>query len=222
MRVVIAGAGSIGRELANNLIKEKDNEIVFIDKDEEKCERVSEEFDALVITGDASDPQILKKAEIEDADALVALTNSDPLNTVIAMLGNRFEVKKIIVKLNDLSLRSACDEIGVDKIVTPKVSAAAEIFSTLFGLERENLSIIVSGGLKLVTIEVGSAKDKKIESIDIPEGSHIVAIKRDDDVMIPRRDLKLKKGDELLIIIEKRELLDELKNLLDKEKTDNN
>ena len=177
---------------------------------------MSEEFDALVITGDASNPEILKKAEIENSDALIALTGSDPLNTVIAMLGHRFEVEKIIVKLNDLSLRSACEEIGVDKIVTPKVSAAAEIFSTLFGVERENLSIIVSGGLRMVTIEVGNAKDKKVDKVEMPEGSHIVAVKRDDEVLIPRKDLTLKKDDELMLFIEERELLDELKKVLGK------
>jgi len=214
MRVVIAGAGSIGRELANDLIKEKDNEIVFIETDEKKCDRVSEDFDALVINGDATNPDILKKAQLGDADALIALTDSDPLNTVIAMLGHRFEVERIIVKLNDLSLRSACEEIGVDKIITPKVSAAAEIYTTLFGLEQEDLSLVVKGGLRLVTLGVGSATEKHIGDLDLPKGTHIIAVKQEDNVRLPDKDFKLSEEDELLILIEKRELLDELKKRL--------
>ena len=218
MRVLITGAGSIGRELATNLLKEEDNEIVFIDTDEKKCDRVSEEFEALVINGDASNPEMLTKAQIDDADALVALTDSDPLNTVIAMLGHRFEVKKIIVKLNDLSLRSACEEIGVDKIVTPKVSAAAEIFSTLFGLERENLSILVKGGLRVVTLAIGNKKINKLEDIDLPEGAHILAVKSNSDVKIPKKGIKLNNKDEIIFLIEDKKILDELKEKLEKDK----
>lgn len=214
MRVVIAGAGSIGRELAGDLFREKDNEIVFIDTDESKCEKVSEEFDALVLNGDATNPDILKKAQISEADALIALTDNDAINTVIAMLGNRFEVKKIIVKLNDLSLRSACEEVGVKKIVTPKISASAEIYTSLFGLEHENLSLVVKGGIRLVTLEVNKAVGKKISDLDFPDGTHIIAIKKEDTVKLPRKEIKLSEDDELLILIEKRELLDKLKKIL--------
>ena len=142
------GIGEIGRELANNLARKEHNELVLIDKDEDRSETISSEFDALVIHGDGSDPEILKKAQIRKADALVALTGSDPVNTVIAMLGHLMEEKKIIVKLNTYGLRAACREIGVDAIIAPKIAAAAEIVSTLFGFDRVNFSSVASGGLR--------------------------------------------------------------------------
>lgn len=81
MRVVIVGLGDIGRELAENLARRRNNELILIDADEKRCERLAGEIDALVLHGDGTDPEILKKAKLEEADALVATTHSDAINT---------------------------------------------------------------------------------------------------------------------------------------------
>jgi len=59
MRIVVVGMGETGVELANNLGRKEDNELVLIDQDENRCETLSSDFDALVIHGDGSDPEIL-------------------------------------------------------------------------------------------------------------------------------------------------------------------
>lgn len=146
MKIIIVGIGDVGLELVEQLIKQEDNELVLIDTDEEHCDELAEKTDALVLQGDGTDPEILKKAQISEADALVATTGSDPLNTVIAMLGSRFEVEKIIVRLKGLGLRSACQEIGVSKIISPQIAAAAEILSTLYGPERVDFSLLARRG----------------------------------------------------------------------------
>ena len=96
MRVIIVGIGDIGYELARDLTRGGSHEVVLIDNNEARCEDLSEEFDALVLEGDGTHPELLQKALIEESDALVASTNSDALNTVIAMLAKRFGVPTII------------------------------------------------------------------------------------------------------------------------------
>ena len=216
MRVVIVGMGETGRELAGNLGRKKNNELVLIDQDEGRCETLSSDFDALVIHGDGSDPDILKKAQVPEADALVALTDSDPINTVNAMLGHLMEVPKIIVKLNTYGLRAACQEIGVEAIIAPKIAAAAEIVSSLFGFDRINFSSVASGGLRLDLVAAGKKKGKKISDLKVPDGSHLVAVlRKEDQMLIPRENLTLDENDQILLITEDKDALEKARKLLE-------
>jgi len=212
MRVVIAGAGDVGLNLAKNLARKENNELILIDFDEERCDELASEMNAMVIHGDASDPEILKKAQIEEADALVATTGSDPINTVIAMLGSRMGMEKIIVTLKGYGLRSACQEIGVSRIVAPKISASAEIVSTLYNLDRVNFSVLSSGGLQLVEVQVNEDIRKQFEEVEIPDGAHVVAILRGEQMILPRKNLKLKGGDELLLLVEDESIRDSIRD----------
>ncbi len=87
MRVIIVGIGEIGLQLANLLARRGDNELVLIDRDPDRADEISNSLDALVLRGDGSNPEILEKAQVGEADALVAATGSDQINTVIALLG---------------------------------------------------------------------------------------------------------------------------------------
>lgn len=214
MRVVIVGIGAIGMELARNLSRRKNNEMVLVDVDEKHCDQLAADLDALVIHGDGSDPEILKKAQVEQAQALVATTGSDPINTVIAMLGRQLGVEKIIVKLKTFGLRSACREIGVNSIIAPEISAAAEIISSLYGFDRVNFSMVASGGLRLVELDISEDLGKKISSLKIPDGAHIVALLRSSQMLLPRQSLKMEKGDQLLVLIEEDSIIDGLKKQL--------
>lgn len=211
MRVVIVGIGATGYELASNLERRGNTEIVLIDLDGERCDKLAADLDALVIQGEGSDPEILKKAQITEADALVAITESDAINTVIAMLGHRFGVEKIIVKLKGVGLRSACSEIGVTKIIAPEFSAASEIVSTLFGFDLVNFSVVASGGLQLYEVAVTKPAIKTVSELEIPDGAHIVAVMRENQMLLPRPKIKFKDEDQLIFLIEQETSLESIR-----------
>ena len=79
MKIIILGAGQVGATLAENLVGEK-NEITIIDSDPVKLRALQDRLDLQVVTGIGSHPDVLKKAGAEDADMLVAVTNSDESN----------------------------------------------------------------------------------------------------------------------------------------------
>jgi trk system potassium uptake protein TrkA len=202
MRIIIVGLGDTGMDLARKLAGRKNVDLVLVETDEKRCDLAADEFDALVLQGDGTDPEILKQAQVSEADVLVALTGSDPLNTVVAMLGHRSEVKRIMVKLNGLALRSACQSIGAYKITTPKISAADDILSAIYGYDRLNFSQLARGGLRLAAISVEKAEAKKIGDLDVPAGAHLVALLRDNDARIPHPKTALADNDELLVMFE--------------------
>lgn len=213
MRIVIVGVGQIGNELAVNLSQHENNEIVLVDSDEKRCETLASNTDALVINGDGTNPEILKKAQLATADALIATTGSDPLNTVIAMLGKSFKVEKIIVKLDNVGLRSANQAIGVQKIVAPKISAVAEILSAIYGFDRVDFSMVGRGGLHLLELEAGRGSGQHISDLNLPDGAHYVAIVRGQKVFLPKAKMRLKDDDKLLVLVENENIRNKVQDL---------
>jgi len=213
MRVIIVGIGSIGRELARNLSQRSNMELVLIDSDEEKCEDLSRDFDALVLHGDGTESNLLDKAGARKADALIASTESDPLNTVIGMMAKKMKVPKVVVKLTDINLRTVCKEIGVDYIVSPTLSAATEISSLLYGHEILDFSILIRGGSRLIELSPGKTAGKKIRNIDLPMGSLIISIIREDHAIIPKGNTEILENDILLILAESDKIANKLKDI---------
>lgn len=212
MRIVIVGLGSTGMELARTLIDKRDNEIVLIDINEDTTETVSEEFDAVTVTGDASNPEILRQAKLEEADALIAVTDSDAINLVIAMIARQWDVKKIAIKLTRASLRPAGREIIEDIIVVmPHASAANAIVQSIYGKERSNIAEAIGGALYQETVEVEEDGGRKIEELDLPEDCLVIALRREGDVMLARAETRIEKGDTLIILAENEDSIEKIK-----------
>lgn len=198
MRVVIAGGGGIARELARGLNSFGKAQIVVIELDKLRCQELSAELDALVLHGDATHPEILEKARAREADALVACTGSDPINTVIAMLARQMGVERIIVKLNEVGLHAACKQIGVEEIIAPKIAAAAQTLSTLYGLHRLDFSLLARGGLQITELAV--LRSGKLKDLDLPDDVLALAVLRGEEVMMPRGGTSIQEGDVLLLM----------------------
>ncbi len=214
MKVVIVGVGGVGRKLADTLSRLGRYELVLVDPDEANCELLAAELDGLVLCGDGTDPQLLKKTGLSPEDALVAATGSDALNTVIAMLGHRLGAAKIIVKLNDLGLRAACQELGVSRIIAPKISAAAEIVATLEGFERLDFTLVERAGLHLEEMSVDAARNRKLQDLAPPQGILVVVVLRGERALLPRGGTKLEENDLLLVLVENEAAADRFRKTL--------
>lgn len=213
MRVIIVGLGGVGRELAELLIREGGHQLVLVDEDRELCEQLAERYDALVLEGDGTEPELLRRAGVGEADVLIAATDSDPLNTVIAMLGRQFDVPKIIVKLNDLGLRPACQEIGVDAIVSPNLSTANEILAMIHGYRWLDFSLIVRGGARLAEFSPGVARGRRLADLPLPQGSLIVSLIRQDRAIVPGGETKLKEGDLVVVLAQDDKTLERVREV---------
>ena len=84
MKIVILGAGAVGRTLASLLSQE--NDLVVVDRDSSELHRLEEEADIKTITGEVSYPNILVNAGIHEADMIVAVTGSDETNIVSCLI----------------------------------------------------------------------------------------------------------------------------------------
>jgi trk system potassium uptake protein TrkA len=216
MKVIIVGIGDIGYELTRDLTRSGSHEVVLIDSNEARCKDLSEQFDAFVLEGDGTHPELLQKALIEESDALVASTNSDALNTVIAMLAKRFGVPTVIVKLKDLGLRAACQEMGVAQIIAPSISAAAEILAALHGFGRPDLSLVTRGGLRFVELEVQAIDGISLADLNVPDGVLVLTVVRGEEVLLARGKTQVQPGDLLLLLVENEDASVRMKGLVNR------
>lgn len=202
MRIVISGAGAVGRQVLRDLDEAGGHELVVVESDEAVADEVAAQFDALVIHGDATAPDVLEKAQVRNADAIVALTGSDPINTVIAMLAHRFEVACIVVRLSSNDLRGALEEIGVSDIVAPTMAAAARAEAALHGAPQAPLQEIIQGRLQIGELTVGPGRGGKLDDLGLPDTALAVAVVRGSDASLPRWDKEVEEGDVVVIIAE--------------------
>ncbi len=210
MKIIIAGLGNTGWQLAETVMDRGGDELTVIDADEKVCDRASAELDALVLAGDAADPGILEKARIGDTDALVAATGSDPINTVIAMLGRQAGVEIVVVRLQGTKLRSACQQIGVNRIVAPAVSAAAEMHASIRGFHRLDFSLAAHGALSLVDLEGRTVAGTRLADLDLPRGATVMALLREEKALFPHPDTAVEDEDVILTLVEDDDIRAEL------------
>ncbi|MGE4631622.1 MAG: NAD-binding protein, partial [Planctomycetota bacterium] len=129
MRIIIAGAGVVGFHLAQRLSTEG-HQITIIDADPDLVHRIDERLNVQAILGNAASPRILRKAQAENADLVIAVTDRDETNIVVSLLAKSLGAKKVVVRLRNAELSSDASPLlpetyGADLVVNP-VDATAE------------------------------------------------------------------------------------------------
>lgn len=216
MRLLLVGGGQLGRQFLRDVSEAGGHEIVVVDADRDTAEALADEYDALVLHGDATDPGMLEEARIGEADALVVATGSDATNIVIAMLGRRAEVERIIVRLEANALRGALQEIGVTEIVAPTMAAAARMEAALHGESRFDLEEVVQGRLQLEEVTAGPGVDgRRVRDLEVPDSALLVTVVRGSEASLARGDVRLAEGDVVVVVAESEDALDTCRKALD-------
>lgn len=123
---IVIGCGRLGANLANTLSDEGGN-VLIIDKSKDAFRKLSPSFGGLSITGDSLDLDVLQEAHINKASVVVAVTNSDNANIMVAQIARElFQIKRVIARLYDPERECVYREFGIDTIC-PAVLSAKEI-----------------------------------------------------------------------------------------------
>jgi len=133
--IIIVGCGRFGSKLALNLMNQNDN-VSIIDIDRESFSRLSELCVNCSIEGDATDTDILELAGIKTADVLIAATNDDNTNIMIAQIAKEYyKVKQVIARVEDTSKEASYDQSGII-VICPLLLSLNEL-QRIFTLEKE-------------------------------------------------------------------------------------
>lgn len=203
MRVAIAGAGAVGRSVAQELL-ENGHDILLIDKDPKsiKSEAVPE---AEWLLADACELSSLEEAGLNRCDVMIAATGDDKANLVIALLSKtEFAVPRTVARVNHPSNEWLFNEAwGVDvQVSTPRIMSALVEEAVSVG-ELVRLFTFRQSGSNLV--EMTLAEDSpyigsRVREVPWPVDVALVAILRDGGIYSPDSDRSLEAGDELLLV----------------------
>ena len=205
MRVAIAGAGAVGVYIANDLIS-AGHEVLLIEQEPEVKERATTSDGVEWFVGDACEVASLREAGLERCDVIVAATGDDEDNLVVSLLAKtEFAVPRVIARVNEPRNEWLFNENwGVDlSVSTPHlITALVEEAVTVGRLVR--ILQFEGGQARLVEVTLAddaAVIDKSISELELPRDSTLVAIVREEHVVMPRGDTVLEAGDEVLAMV---------------------
>ena len=203
MRVAIAGAGNVGRSIAQELI-DNGHQVMLIERYPEalRPERVP---DAEWVLADACELASLQEAQLQRCDVVVAATGDDKVNLVVSLLAKtEFAVPRVVARVNRAENEWLfTEQWGVDVSVSkPRVMAALVEEAVTVG-ELVRLMTFRQGEANLVEITLPAAAPhvgRPVREVPLPRDSALVAIVRGKRVLAPTRDDTLEAGDELIFV----------------------
>ena len=202
-RVIIVGGGVTGTALAVALEQTKMN-VKVLEKDPQKCTDLSEKLKkAIVLHGDGTDKDLLQEENIRDVDFMVAVTGDEENNVLISLLAKGLGAKKTITRINKLSYIPLVSAIGIDTVVSSRLSAVRAILQyirrgriiSVAPLKGEHAEAIEAEAL-----ETSDIVNVPLSQVKFPKGALVGAIVRGEEIIIPRGDSVIKPKDRLIIL----------------------
>ncbi|EMA22967.1 potassium channel family protein [Haloarcula amylolytica] len=206
MYIVIVGAGDIGSPLLE-IATAGGNEVVAIERDEERAERASRQYDCLVINDDATSKDTLEDAGADRADALISTTDQDATNIMVCLLAQELEVPDIVSVVHNPEHMNVFRQIGVNTMQNPQRLIAEYLYRAVkrpsivdfmrIGEQAEVFEITVTPGAPIAGKTLQEANTEGL----IGGQTLIVAIERngEGDPITPRGDTRIEANDLLTV-----------------------
>lgn len=213
MSIVIIGAGQIGRFIASKFSSEN-KDVIIIESNEKLTAELEDELDVQVITGNGASPSILKQAHIDDAQMLIAVTDSDEINLLACMMANMQTTVPIkVARVRNPSFykpedKETLDKLNIDMIINPDYEAADSILRILTVPGSIDVINFFQGRVKVVGVRVKGESEitnKRLEDIHSLSGGEnllISTIMRDEETIIPDGKQKIIPGDLVYFVSE--------------------
>lgn len=211
MKIIILGAGQVGSSVANALSSEA-NDITVVDVDIQRLRELQEHLDLRTIVGHASHPGVLKRAGAEDADMILAVTNSDEINMIACQIAyTLFQTPTKIARVRSQEYTSisglfAQDSIPVDVTISPEQLVVAYILGLIKTPGALQVMDFTGGKARLAGIKAyfdgpltGHALRELPELLPDVE-TRVAAVYRQGSDILVEGDTVIEEGDEVFFV----------------------
>ncbi|HET6725322.1 MAG TPA: Trk system potassium transporter TrkA [Gammaproteobacteria bacterium] len=218
MKIIILGAGQVGSTVANILVTETDNDITIVDNNEDVLGELEKRLDLRTVCGSAAFPNILKEAGADDADMVIAVTDSDEVNIVACQLAHAlFHTPTKIARVRAGEYLAAEEvfrqgTLGIDRLISPEQLVTDYIRRLLEYSGALQVLDFADGRVRLVDVQAyygGPLVGKELRAIrdHLPKvDARVAAIYRAGEPIIPTGDTVIEAGDEVFFIAAKRDI----------------
>jgi trk system potassium uptake protein len=206
MKVIVLGAGNVGRAVVDALHDE--HELTVIDTDAERLSALGDRYDVRTVEGNGTTKRVMREAGVEDAGLLIACSPREDANLVSAMLARKLSRARVIVRTSSPEYLEAWREreIDVDFMVSSELETANAI-SSLIGIPAaRQTDVFADGKVQIVEFDVppdaapGPVIGRPLREGEIPPDSKVVAIIRGENLIVPRGSESIQPGDRIVII----------------------
>ncbi len=199
MRMLIVGGGKVGSFLTREL--DKTSHIVsVIEEDIERSQALSEDTKALVFHGDGTDVELLRDADVDRADWVLAVTGRDEANLVACELALTLGARRVLARLNDPRNRPTFEALNIPVVAVTDLMAQV-ITREVEISDLQRIALFASAQVSLIerTIHDGFP-DVPLAELSLPQPSILVTVVRDGDVFVPTASTSLHPGDRVLAV----------------------
>jgi trk system potassium uptake protein TrkA len=205
-RALIIGGGRIGYRLAR-LLEEHSIYCKIIERHPERCTYLAERLNkSIVLSGDGSDQELLSEENIQDMDVVITLTQDEETNILASLLAKRMGARNTITRISKFSYFPLTDAIGIERVVSPRLSAINTILQHI--RKGKVLSAISIKGekaevIEAVALETSDIVEKPLRDISFPKGAMVAGIIREKTIIIPTGESVIQPNDRVIIFARK-------------------
>jgi len=207
MLIIVIGAGKVGFRVARQLVQES-HDVVLIDIDKERLEPAREILDAMTIHGNGAAPKVLERAGVQRADMVIAVTGQDEVNILACLTAKHYGVNTTVARVRNPEYSTGSEalvknELGVDFMIHPERLAAREMVDLLRMPAATEFRHFADGTVELLGFKLGpshsSLTGKTLAELKL-EDCLVVAVDRDDTLLIPDGQTRLESGDHIYVL----------------------
>lgn len=204
MYIIVVGGGKVGYYLAKELVEEG-HEVLVIEKDSVKAERIAEELGDISLWGDGCEATTMEMAGFGRADMVIAVTGDDEDNLVSCQVAKAmFNVPRAVARINNPKNEEIFKKLGIDTTVSATAAILAQIEQEIPTHPLVPLLRLKGGGLEIVEVKVpvnAAVVGRRIDDILLPPQS-IVALVIDDEgePRVPNAETVVQGGDEVVAV----------------------
>ncbi len=209
-KFLIIGGGNIGFNLAKNLEDTMDSaRIKIVEKNKDRAEHIANNLNnSLVINGNGLDEDVLKEANIEDAETVIALTNDDEDNLMVSVLVEKFSKhKRTMALINKPNYSLLQNSLKIDDLIDPRMNTVSSILKHVHKGTIETAYTILNGEFEVIEAEIIDSSElinKDLKNSNLPDDIRIGAILRNNDIIIPTSKFIFEKKD-IVVFLAKRD-----------------
>ncbi|WP_420392798.1 Trk system potassium transporter TrkA [Acuticoccus sp.] len=182
-RVVIAGGGNIGFYVAQQLEKrEPQTRVKIIEASRQRALYIADALHrAVILHGSALDQGVLREADIEDADTMVALTNDDQANIIACVMAKTLGCARNLSLINNVSYPALANALGIDAYVNPRAVTISRVLRHVRRGRIESVHSLQNGSAEVIeaeALETSLLVGRPLRALELPNGVRVGAIVR--------------------------------------------
>lgn len=198
--VTIIGGGSVGLKLAKTL-ENLHLKLKIIEKNEERCNFLSEELDnALIINGDGTDLELLNEEDIASSDVVVSVTNNDEKNLLCSLLLKHLGAIRVISRVSKDTNVALFEQVGIDIAISSKTASLNEIKNSIKDTNVGILATVERGQGEVLNIVLPETfQTVKLMDLKLPAKAILGVIQRRNRIIIPNGATQIMGEDSLIV-----------------------